>query len=98
MPQNQQQKNRKSIVTSSAKKATNEKATNEKPNLQYRRSRNDDGNSDDSDDGSDLEEFDKVEYANLLAELFPSKYSATKAKTLQQSKSKKNKQIVDSSS
>ena len=93
MPQNQQQKNRKSIVTSSSKKASNEK-----PNLQYRRSRNDDGNSDDSDDGSDVEEFDKVEYANLLAELFPSKYSATKAKTLQQSKSKKNKQIVDSSS
>ena len=89
MPQNQQQKNRKSIVTSSSKKASNEK-----PNLQYRRSRNDDGNSDDSDDGSDVEEFDKVEYANLLAELFPSKYSATKAKTLQQSKSKKNKQIV----
>jgi ATP-dependent Lon protease len=93
MPQNPQKKNLKLNVTSS------KKASNEKPPLQYRRSRNDDGSSDGSnEDGSDVEEFDKVEYAKLLAELFPSKYSATKAKTLQQSKSKKNKQIVDSSS
>jgi hypothetical protein len=93
MPQNQPQKNIKSTGTSSSKKTTNEK-----PNLQYRRSRNDDGNSDVSqEDGSDVEEFDKVEYAKLLAELFPSKYSATKAKTLQQHKSI-NKKIVDSSS
>ena len=101
MPQNQHNKNRKLTGISSSKKATNEKATNEKPPLQYRRSRNDDGTSDGSEDGSDVEEFDKVEYAKLLAELFPSKYSATKAKTLQQqsqSKSKKNKQFVDSSS
>jgi ATP-dependent Lon protease len=94
MPQNQHKKNLKLNVTSSSKNASNEK-----PNLQYRRSRNDDGSSDVGDEDSDVEEFDKVEYAKLLAELFPSKYSATKAKTLQQqSKSKKNKQIVDSSS
>ena len=105
MPQNQQpQKNIKSTGTSSSKKATNEKATNEKatnekPNLQYRRSINDDdGDSDVSEDGSDVEEFDKVEYAKLLAELFPSRYSATKAKTLQQNESRRNKKIVDSSS
>ena len=100
MPQNQQpQKNIKSIGTLSSKKATNEKATNKKPNLQYRRSRSDDGNSDVSqEDGSDVEEFDKVEYAKLLAELFPSKYSVNKAKTLQQNESKINKKIVDSSS
>ena len=94
----------KSTETSSSKKATNEKATNkkatnEKPNLQYRRSRNDDGDSDvTQEDGSDVEEFDKVEYAKLLAELFPSKYSVNKAKTLQQNESKINKKIVDSSS
>jgi hypothetical protein len=93
MPQNPQKKNLKLNVTSSSKKSSNEK-----PPLQYRRSRNDDGSSDGSEDGSDVEEFDKVEYAKLLAELFPSKYSATKAKTLQQSTSKKSKQIVDSSS
>jgi ATP-dependent Lon protease len=100
MPQNQQpQKNMKSTGTSSSKKATNKKVTNEKPNLQYRRSRNDDGNSDVSqEDGSDMEEFDKVEYAKLLADLFPSKYSVNKAKTLQQNESKINKKIVDSSS
>jgi ATP-dependent Lon protease len=93
MPQhNQHKKNLKLNVTSSSKKASNEK-----PNLQYRRSRNDDGSSDVGDEDSDVEEFDKVEYAKLLAELFPSKYSATKAKTLQ-NESKKNKQIVDSSS
>lgn len=99
MPQ-KQHKNLKLNTTSSSKKASNEK-----PNLQYRRSRNDDGSSDgDNEDGSDVEEFDKAEYAKLLAELFPSKYSETKAKTLQQQqqqqqgKSKKNKQIVDSSS
>ena len=97
MPQNQQpQKNIKSTGTSSSKKVTNEK-----PNLQYRRSRSDDGNSDVSEDGSDVEELDKVEYAKLLAELFPSKYSVTKAKTLQtlqQNESRRNKKIVDSSS
>ena len=95
MPQNQQsQKNIKSTGTSSSKKATNEKA-----NLQYRRSRNDDGNSDDSqEDGSDVEEFDKAEYAKLLAELFPSKYSINKARTLQQHESRRNTKIVDSSS
>jgi ATP-dependent Lon protease len=76
---------------------TSKKASNEKPNLQYRRSRNDDGNSDVGDEDSDVEEFDKVEYAKLLAELFPSKYSATKAKTLQQ-ESKSKKQIIDSPS
>lgn len=69
----------------------------EKPNLQYRRSRNDDG-SDTGDDNSDVEEFDKVEYAKLLAELFPSKYSTTKAKTLQKQNESRKKQIVDSSS
>jgi ATP-dependent Lon protease len=90
MPHNQQQqKNRKSSMTPSSK--------NEKPNLQYRHSRNDDG-SDTGGDNSE-EEFDKVEYAKLLAELFPSKYSTTKAKTLEkQNESIKNKQIVDSSS
>ena len=94
MPQNQQpQKNIKSTGTSSSKKATNEKA-----NLQYRRSRNDDGNSDVSEDGSDVEEFDKAEYAKLLAELFPSKYSVNKAITLQQHESRRNTKIVDSSS
>ena len=95
MPQNPQKKNLKLTGISSS-----QRVTSEKPPLQYRRSRNDDGSSDDSEDGSDVEEaFDKVEYAKLLAELFPSKYSATKAKTLQQqSKSKKSKQIVDSSS
>jgi ATP-dependent Lon protease len=96
MPQNQHNKNLKLTGISSSKKATNEK-----PPLQYRRSRNDDGSIDGSEDGSDVEEFDKVEYAKLLAELFPSKYSAIKVKTLQQQsqgKSKKNKQIVDSSS
>ena len=99
MPQNQQpQKNIKSTGNSSSKKATNKKATNEKANLQYRRSRNDDGDSDvTQEDGSDVEEFDKVEYAKLLAELFPSKYSVNKAKTLQQNESR-NKKIVDSSS
>jgi ATP-dependent Lon protease len=90
--QNQQQKNRKINVTSS------KNGLNEKPNLQYRRSRNDDG-SDVGDDRSDMEEFDKAEYAKLLAELFPSKYSVKKAKTLQQqSHSRKNKQLVVSSS
>ena len=107
MPHNQQpQKNIKSTGTSSSKKATNEKATNEKAtnekaNLQYRRSRNDDGNSDSDvtqEDVSDVEEFDKAEYAKLLAELFPSKYSVNKAKTLQQHESRRNKKIVDSSS
>lgn len=90
MPKNQKH-NRKISST--------KKATNEKPNLQYRHSRNDDGNSDVDDDGSDVEEFDKVEYAKLLAELFPSKYSTTKAKTLQQNGgSKINKKNVKSSS
>ena len=94
MSQNQQQKkNKQLIVTSSSKKASNEK-----PDLQYRRSKNDDGNSDASQDGSDVEEFDKVEYAKLLAELFPSKYSATRAKTLQQNERRKHKQDVDSPS
>jgi ATP-dependent Lon protease len=90
MSQQNHKKNIKLNVTSK------KKASNEKPNLEYRRSRNDDGNSDVGDEDSDVEEFDKVEYAKLLAELFPSKYSATKAKTLQESKSKK--QIIDSSS
>ena len=93
MPQNQKQKkNQKLTVTSSSKKASSET-----PNIQCRRSRNDDGNSDAGEDGSDMEEFDKVEYAKLLAELFPSKYSATRVKTLQQNERRENKQIVDSS-
>jgi ATP-dependent Lon protease len=100
MSQNQQQKNRKSTGS-----------LNEKPGLQYRRSKNDDGNSDGdefSDTSSTLshgdskkkfktEEFDKVEYAKLLAELFPSNYSVNKARTLQ-SQSKQLKHHVDSSS
>jgi ATP-dependent Lon protease len=94
MPQNPQ-KNIKLAGTSSKKSSLNEK-----PNLQYRRSRNDDGNGDEGDnDSSDVEEeFDKVEYAKLLADLFPSKYSATKAKALQQNESRRSKKIVDSSS
>ena len=78
----------------------------------YRRSRNDDGSDDGSDSSSTIsqgkdsnkkhynaEKLDKVEYAKLLAELFPSKYSVGKAKTLQsQSKSRKMKQVVASSS
>ena len=105
MPQNQQQKNRKSTGS-----------LNEKPSLQYRRSKNDDGSSDDgefSDTSSTLshgdskkkikmEEFDKVEYAKLLAELFPSKYAVNKAKILQtqpQPHTRKTKQqLTDSSS
>ena len=105
MPQNQQQKNRKSTGS-----------LNEKPCLQYRRSKNDDGSSDDgqfSDTSSTLshgdykkkikmEEFDKVEYAKLLAELFPSKYAVNKAKILQtqpQPHTRKTKQqLTDSSS
>jgi len=99
MPQNQQKKNRKSTGS-----------LNEKPSLQYRRSKNDDGSSDGSDfsDTSSTlshgdskkkyktEEFDKAEYAKLLAELFPSKYSVNKARTLQ-SQSKQMK-LLDSSS
>jgi hypothetical protein len=105
MPHNQQQKNRKSTGS-----------LNEKPGLQYRRSKNDDGSSDGgefSDTSSTLshggdskkkfktEEFDKVEYAKLLAELFPSKYSINKAQTLQthsQSHTRKAKQLIHSSS
>jgi hypothetical protein len=104
MPQNQQQKNRKSTGS-----------LNEKPGLQYRRSKNDDGSSDDgefSDTSSTLshgdsknkyktEEFDKVDYAKLLAELFPSKYAVNKAKNLQthsQPQTRKAKQLTDSSS
>ena len=78
----------------------------------YRRSRNDDGSDDGSDSSSTIsqgkdsnkkhynaEKLDKVEYAKLLAELFPSKYSVGKAKTLQsQSKSRKMKQVDASSS
>ena len=99
MPQqNQQQKNRKLTVSSSLSKKSSSKE-NEKSNLkqQYRRSRNDDGSSDVSGDevsdtsidspvkssNQEMEEFDSVEYAKLLAELFPSKYSVNKAKTLQ---------------
>ena len=93
MPQNPQKKNLKLTGISSS-----QRVTSEKPPLQYRRSRNDDGDSDvTQEDGSDVEEFDKVEYAKLLAELFPSKYSVNKAKTLQQNESR-NKKIVDSSS
>jgi hypothetical protein len=41
------------------------------------------------------EEFDRVEYAKLLAELFPSKYSTTKAQTMQNMKTNtKYKQVV----
>ena len=88
----------KNIKKSSS--SSSKKASNEKPNLQYRRSRNDDGNdngSSGSDVGdNDVEEFDKVKYAKLLAELFPSKYSVNKAKTMQNAKIKHIKQIVDS--
>ena len=86
--------------TKKSSSLSSKKASNEKPNLQYRRSRNDDGN-DDGNGGSDVgdndvEEFDKVEYAKLLAELFPSKYSVNKAKIMQNAKIRHNKQIVDS--
>ena len=110
MPQNQQQKNRKSTDPSSKKSSLNEN-----PSLQYRRSKNDDGNSD-GDEYSDTssttshgknqhsikkqyntEQFDKVEYAKLLSELFPSKYSVNKARTLK-TQSRKMKQVVDLSS
>jgi hypothetical protein len=113
MPQNQQQKNRKSNVKSTNKNSSveNEKSKHDK---QYRRSKSDDGSSDYSEDeNSDtssiisrdslkktikngLEEFDKVEYAKLLAELFPSTYSVKKARTLQSHS--KSKPIHSSSS
>jgi ATP-dependent Lon protease len=116
MSQNQQQKNRKLTVKTSKKACSIE---NEKSNVpqQYRRSRNDDGNSGGSEDDEysdtssivsrdsnkktvkknmDMEEFDKVEYAKLLAELFPSKYSVNKARTLQSSY--KNQNVQSSSS
>lgn len=88
----------KNIKKSSSSSSKN--ALNEKLNLQYSRSRNDDGN-DDGGSGSDVgdnhvEEFDKVEYAKLLAELFPSKYSVNKAKTMQNEKNRKNRQVVNS--
>lgn len=109
MPQNQNQKNRKLTVTSSS--STSKKLSKEKLNLkqQYRRSRNDDGSSHDSaDEYSDasndssvkqqkMEEFDKVEYAKLLAELFPSKYSANKARTLQTQSKSQNVELSSSS-
>ena len=48
------------------------------------------------------EDFDKVEYAKLLAELFPSTYSVNKARTLQSqskpSSRKMKQQLVESSS
>lgn len=96
MPNNQQKKHQKNQKLT----ATSSSIFEEKPNIQYRRSSNDDGNGGTNDDGSDVEEFDKVEYAKLLAELFPSKYSVTKAKTLEQEQNqlKKSKQIVYSSS
>lgn len=113
MPQNQQQKNRKLTVTSTSSKKSSSKEK-EKSNLQqqYRRSRNDDGSSDDSaDEYSDasidssiksskqqeMEEFDKVEYAKLLAELFPSKYSVNKARTLQTQSKSQNVKLSSSS-
>ena len=113
MPQNQQQKNRKLTVTSTSSKKSSSKEK-EKSNLQqqYRRSRNDDGSSDDSaDEYSDasidssiksskqqeIEEFDKVEYAKLLAELFPSKYSVNKARTLQTQSKSQNVELSSSS-
>jgi len=85
--------------TKKSSSLSSKNASNEKPNLQYRRSRNDDdgnGGNGGSDVGdNDVEEFDKVEYAKLLAELFPSKYSVNKAKTMQNAKIR-NKQIVES--
>ena len=111
MPQNQKNNNKKSFLKSSSKKTL----TTEKPNLQYRRSTNDDGSGDVSDENSDsssiisrnsanpkkqfkkVEQFDKVDYAQLLAELFPSKYSTTKAQTMQNMK-KKYKQVVEEES
>ena len=39
---------------------------------------------------NELEEFDKTEYAKLLAELFPSKYSINKARTLQNRSKSRN--------
>jgi ATP-dependent Lon protease len=113
MPQNQQQKNRKLSVTSSSSKKSSSKEK-EQSNLhqQYRRSRNDDGSSDVSDDEysdasidspvksskQEMEEFDKVEYAKLLAELFPSKYSVNKARTLQTHSKSQNVQSSSSES
>ena len=64
----------------------------------------DESTNDDSEDGGDdggivndssskkydtLSTFDDVEYAKLLAELFPSKYSKKKALTLESSSAKK---------
>ena len=110
MPQNPQQKNTKLTVSSSKKSSSKEKEK-EKLNVkqQYRRSRSDDGSNDNSGDEysdasldsdvkllkQEVEEFDKVEYAKLLAELFPSKYSVNKARTLSKSQ---NIQSSDSES
>ena len=110
MPQNQKNNNKKSFLKATSSKKS---LTTEKPNLQYRRSTNDDGSGDVSDENSDsssivsrnsanpkkqfkkVEQFDKVDYAQLLAELFPSKYSTTKAQTMQNMKTNtKYKQVV----
>jgi hypothetical protein len=102
MQYNQKQKNKQDSETNKTDKS--------KPHLQCRRSRNDDdGNDDDCSDASSVDslvsnkkqfktadKFDKVEYATLLAELFPSKYSVNKARSLQ-TQSKKLKQHVESS-
>ena len=116
MPHNKNQKKNKMSVES----------LNEKPNLQYRRSKNDDGSGDDG-DGDDkydehsdssstvsqgkikvqqgsskkqhkTDEFDKIEYAKLLAELFPSKYSVNKAQKLETQSRNMKQQFVDSPS
>ena len=109
MPQNQKHNNKKSFLKSSSSKKS---LTTEKPNLQYRRSTNDGGSGDVSDENSDsssivsrnsanpkkqfkkVEQFDKVDYAQLLADLFPSKYSKTKAQTMQNMKIK-YKQVIE---
>jgi len=105
MPNNQKKKNIKVTESSSSNKSP----LNERPHLQYRRSRTDDGSGDEYSDTSSTsshepnkkqyktDEFDKVEYAKLLAELFPSKYSVNKALSLQ-NQSKKLKRDIESNS
>ena len=109
MSQNQNKILTAATATAAKKKdkTANDLKKVEKPILQYRRSKNDDGTSEEeSDQGSSCdnnssfssspasvsrktspkkcktENFDKAEYAKLLAELFPSKYATTKAQLL----------------
>jgi hypothetical protein len=108
----QQKNRKLTVTSSSSKKSSSKENEKSNLQKQYRRSRNDDGSSDVSGDEvsdtsidsgvksskpkQEMEEFDSVEYAKLLAELFPSKYSTNKAKTLQNHS--KNKLICSSDS